>query len=494
MTLNTTIYRLINTIILLSLSATLTAGPWIETGDARLRHHIQLLADRHIITVPITTWPLMWSGVANDIQQANTSQLDQQTLWSLRYVRFAFQQQTGKNLRVNGEITVGNDINALRTFSDNRREKAEAKAAIDWLGDKLAVHLVANYSDDPDDGDDYRVDGSYLSYQLGNWALAAGAIDRWWGPAWHNGLILSNNARPIPGLSLQRNHSKAFKSRWLSWIGPWQATAFAGQLESERAIPDAYLLGGRINFKPSPNLEIGLARTAQWGGEGRPQNGSTLKDLILGNDNRGDDDIDQSNEPGNQLASVDLRYSFASNHSSNAIYGQFTGEDESQGMPSRGIVQLGLESSFLYRDIQHRIILEASDTTASSYSDDRPNYAYEHAIYKDGYRYKGRPIGASMDNDSRQITLAADHYLANGHQLSWSIASLKINSDNTNVAATGGSRFGDGVDLKTASLSYHLPVSDHWLISAGLHYASESYFYNNQELESGGNVTLKFKY
>ena len=127
MTLKTAIYRLINTIILLSLSATLTAGPWIETGDARLRHHIQLLADRHIITVPITTWPLMWSGVANDIQQANTSQLDQQTLWSLRYVRFAFQQQTGKNLRVNGEITVGNDVNACTPLAIAAAKKPKPK-------------------------------------------------------------------------------------------------------------------------------------------------------------------------------------------------------------------------------------------------------------------------------------------------------------------------------------------------------------------------------
>ena len=493
MILNATIYRLIHIVALLGLSSALTAGPWIETGDARLRHHIQLLADRHIISVPITTWPLMWSGIASDLRQANTAQLDQQTLWSLRYVRFAFQQQTGKNLRLDGEIKAGNDINALHTFSDNRREKAEAKASIDWLGDNLAVHLVANYVDITGDSDNYRADGSYLSYKLGNWALTAGAIDRWWGPAWHNGLIISNNARPIPGLSLQRNHSRAFESRWLSWIGPWQATFFAGQLESERTIPDAYLLGARINFKPSPNIEMGLARTAQWGGQGRPQNASSLKDLILGNDNRGDDGIDQNNEPGNQLASVDLRYSFVLNQSSNAIYGQFTGEDESQGMPSRGMLQLGLESSFLYQNSQHRIILEASDTTASSYSDDRPNYAYEHGIYRDGYRYKGRPIGASIDNDSRQITLAADHYLANGHQLSWSITSLAINKDNTNALAAGGSRFGNGVDLKTASLSYHLPVSDHWLVSAGLRYASESYFYHNQELESGCHVTFKFK-
>jgi len=51
--------------------------------------------------------------------------------------------------------------------------------------------------------------------------------------------------------------------------------------------------------------------------------------------------LDGSNEPGNQQASVDMRYSFATANLSNAIYFQFTGEDEAGGLPSRGIIQLG---------------------------------------------------------------------------------------------------------------------------------------------------------
>ncbi|MGB2272194.1 MAG: capsule assembly Wzi family protein, partial [Pseudomonadales bacterium] len=408
-------------ILIVNLLGAVHAGPFMKVGDERLRHHIQLLADKKIITVPITTWPLMWSGVIDDVMSVDYAQLNEQTLWSVQYVKHAFAQQTGGAFRFNSRIAAASEVNVLKHFSSEQFEQTELKTSVDWMGNRLAVHLEGAYVEDPLDGKTWRADGSYISYSLGNWAVNIGAIHRWWGPGWHSSLTLSNNARPMPGLSLQRNQSDAFHFKtpllsWLSWLGPWQFTSMANRLESSRHVPNAYFLGARFSFKPLNNLEVALSRTAQWGGEGRPQSLSSLKDLILGDDNRGSGDIaiDGSNEPGNQQASLDMRYHFALAKLNNALYFQFTGEDEAGGLPSRGIVQLGLESSFMYRDMQHRLILEAIDTASESYSEKRFNYAYEHGIYKSGYRYRQRPIGASVDNDSRYITLAMDHYLVNG--------------------------------------------------------------------------------
>ena len=483
-------------VLAFNIFSSVSAAPWVDSGDQRLRHHIQLLADKNIITVPITTWPLMWSGVINDVRRADHSQLSEESLWSLHYVKHAFARQTEGPLRFNAQLSAGENTQAVKYFGDARRETTEAKASIDWMNDKLAVHLAAGYAEQPLDGDKWRADGSYISYALGNWALTAGAVDRWWGPGWHSSLTLSNNARPIPGLSLQRRNSDAFKSAWLSWIGPWQFTSIAGQLESDRHIPDAYFLGARISFKPFNNLELALSRTAQWGGEGRPQSLSSLKDLIIGNDNRGDSGIslDGSNEPGNQQASIDARYNFSLAQTTNAMYFQFTGEDEAGGLPSRGLVQLGLESSFLYRNMQHRFVFEASDTSSESYSTKRPNYAYEHFIYKSGYRYKQRPIGASIDNDSRLLTLSADHYLANGKQLSWSLSNVDLNVDGTNVSAPSGSVYGQGAAVKMATVQYTLPLSEYWQASFIVRHTSESFVFNNDVLDSGASLVLDFRY
>ena len=105
---------------------------------------------------------------------------------------------------------------------------------------------------------------------LGNWMLAAGAMDRWWGPGWDGSLILSSNARPIPSLSLQRSFAEAPPQRWLRWVGPWTMSVLMGEMESDRAVPNALFFGWQLTFRPLPHLEIGLERTAQWCGDDRP--------------------------------------------------------------------------------------------------------------------------------------------------------------------------------------------------------------------------------
>ena len=476
-------------------SAPSIAGPWVDAGDARLRHHIQVLADKGIIKSPITTWPLMWASIAKDINTAQVKSLDPATYWSLSHVKFAYKQQS-RTLSLAASATARSDVNPISSFGNKQREQNEATAEIDWLGERFAARLTANYSNDPLDGDEFRADGSYLAFTLGNWAFSAGAIDRWWGPGWHSSLILSTNARPLPSVALQRLESSAFETPWLSWFGTWQFNAFAGQLESERHIPDPYLIGMRFSFKPAAQWEIGLSRSMQWGGEGRPQSWDSFVDLLTGKDNRGSGGIaaDGSNEPGNQLAGVDIRYHFSWGASQNAAYIQFIGEDEAGGTPSRGMFQLGFENSFVLNDIQHRFILEVIDTRLDAHSDPIYNSAYEHSIYQSGYRYKSRPIGASVDNDTQEITFSAQHYIDNGHQINWSISLIDINRDNSNRSSPGGSVFGTGANTTYVLASYKLPISKYWMAEAGINYSSETLIYNGEALDDGGYFALRFKY
>ena len=153
------------------LSSVSQASPWLDSGDNRLRHHIQLLADKNIITVPVTTWPLMWSDVIRDVSAVKPAQLDEQSFWSLRYVNHAFDRQSAEDVRLNASLALGNEVNALKGFSDNRREKAETKASIDWQGERLAFQLAATHADNSLGGNTLRADGSFISYRLGNWAL-----------------------------------------------------------------------------------------------------------------------------------------------------------------------------------------------------------------------------------------------------------------------------------------------------------------------------------
>ena len=420
---------------------TVQAAPWVDPGEEQLRHHVQVLADAGVIRAPITTWPLSWGAIATDLELAGESRLNASEQWSLAYVKF-YLQRARNRFNLYARAGAAADPVVIRDFASDQREQYEMQGQLDWTGDHLAARLALTWAPDATDGKDYRFDGSYVSGLLGNWAVTAGAIDRWWGPSWQSSLILSNNARPVPGVSLHRQGAQAFETPWLSWIGPWTLTMFAGQLESDRAVPNAKLLGARLAIKPLSSLELGFSRTAQWGGDGRPQDWDSFWNATIGNDNGDTEEVSGANDPANQLGAVDLRWNFSLLKTQSAFYLQYVGEDESGGFPSRGMDLAGLETAFSTRSVFHRFALEYADSMAGAHSGKRPNVAYEHSTYLSGYRYYGRNMAPSLDNDTRTVSLQADHYFTAGSQLSWRLAKLDINRDGLNRGgAFGGSPF-----------------------------------------------------
>ncbi len=385
------------------------AGPLIPAGNAALRADIALLADHGIVTGPVTTWPLAWAPILADLREVDgDTPVPRHVRRAAERVLAAARRETGRGeARFSAALAGAAEPSRIRSFSGMPRESAEAGAGFDWTGDRLTVELSAQVVASPDDGEALRADGSLVGAALGNFIVAASTLDRWWGPGWDGSLVLSNNARPIPALTIDRTGTDAFDTRWLSWIGPWDLSVMMGRMESGRVVPDALFFGLRFTARPLPSLEIGLTRTAQWCGEGRPCRFSTFVDLLAGRDNTGDDGIGADNEPGNQLAGVDLRWSLAPLGLPLALYGQFIGEDEAGGFPSRYLAQAGVEGAGAGGvHWSYRWFAEMTDTSCGFYeSDDNFNCAYNHGIYQTGYRYRGRAVGHGADNDARLLSL-----------------------------------------------------------------------------------------
>ncbi len=397
------------------------AGPSIATGDIALRHDIQRLADAGVIKGTVSTWPLAWAPIAADLREVdNEAELPPAILQSLLRVRARAEREMRiDEFRLHGAASVAEQPTRMRAFQHTPRETAEISGGIAWTGDWLSVELNGQLVDSPADGEDFRADGSQLAVIIGNFSISANTLDRWWGPGWDGSLILGNNARPIPALSIDRNFTDAFSSKWLSWLGPWDLAVHFGRFESDRHVPDARFFGMRFNFRPIPSLEIGLSRTAQWCGEGRPCGFDTFVDLLLGKDNVGDAGIDAGNEPGNQLAGFDLRWSGRIFARAFAIYGQLIGEDEAGGFPSHYLGQFGMElSGTLGTRWSYRWFGEFAGTSCAFHqSTEIFNCAYNHGIYQTGYRYRGRALGHAADNDARLLSTGL--ILADAQETQW---------------------------------------------------------------------------
>ncbi len=444
--------RLILITLLFSLSSEIKAEPWLDTRDAWLRADIEYLSDIGVIKVPISTWPLMWAPILNDLNNVNIDNLSESELRVFKRVKRKGRFETKLDTHSYLSLKAGNQGKILRHFGDDRREKAEITSKTTGVSKNFAWNIEATRALDPIDGEEQRLDNSYLAAVWGNWVVSLGAQERWWGPGWDSSLILSNNARPIPAISVQRNYSDPFESKWLSWIGPWTFNAFAGQLESHRFVPHAKLLGMSVNFKPLDSLEVGLRRTAQWAGRGRPNDLGSFFDLLIGRDNcdelSGGCGADRSNEPGNQLAGFDFKWRLPKKIGS--FYGQLIGEDEAGYLPSRKIHQIGYQKAFILDDLNITSFFEYSDTE----NEFAPDITYNNGIYRTGYRTEGRSIGSTYDNDTSSLSIGLLATHKNGkYKLRFS--SIDMNSDGSSGNHSLSSEF---VSFYRIELKYQKPL------------------------------------
>ncbi|MGD8341537.1 MAG: capsule assembly Wzi family protein, partial [Gammaproteobacteria bacterium] len=302
----------------------LNAEPFIAPGRAELRIDLQQLADEGVIDAPITAWPLSWQSLVADLENADLGSMSPETRAAFDRVatELGFAELTHRFLP-HVRIGIASEPIAVRSFASTPRAEGELEAGISYTGNRFSYNL--NLMRAWDSPDDWRADGSYIGFALDEWSVVAGLPERWWGPGMQGSLILSTNARPLPQIGVQRLSANGFDRPWLRWIGPWSMTSFIGQFDDDRVVNDALLFGLRLTARPLPQLEFGLSRAAQLCGDGRPCGGSQFFDMLTGRDNAGRRGLSKDEEPGNQLAGFDFRWSFA--NLPFAAYMQWIGED-----------------------------------------------------------------------------------------------------------------------------------------------------------------------
>jgi hypothetical protein len=431
-------------LLLLCFHAGAFAGPWLEPGDVFLRANVERLSRTGAITAPVTSWPIPLRSIGGRFGFA-------QTPGDLTATRLdAAIQGARRPMSAALEGGIATDEPLVRHFSDSMRGSSQLSAFAERVEGRTAVKLALSRTVSDDDAQLWRLDGSYAAGLLGGWAVRAGATPRWWGPGWDSALVLSTNARPVPAIALERMDALPFETPWLSWIGPWRFETFLGQLESDRDFAHALLWGARFEARPLPWLEVGVSRAAQWGGRGRPGGLSTFGDVILGTrENTG-----TLQEPGNQIAAFDARVSGRLGGNTVSVYGEYPGEDESGRLPAKRFWLAGATLDGVTTGVNWLVFIEASDTMVR----DLPNTAYEHFIYVNGYRYRGRTIGSTFDNDSRTASFGAVLQWPGRVGLHAVLRRLELNRDGTNLAAPGGNPLtAQHQVLRNASIEIRVP-------------------------------------
>jgi len=316
-------------------------------------------------------------------------------------------------LNSNEDFYIENDKG--QTYSDGSNVRA-GFSSHGVIANHLAFYLNPEfrYSKGQFSGNDSRVTllEGYGKLEGFNLELEAGRDSLWWGTGFHGSLIMTDNAKPFDLIKLS-NPTPVLLPWVFKYLGLFKFVAFWTQLEKDRYIPDAELMGFRVDIKPFPFLDIGASRTIMLGGKG-PQAPKGVSELSMGDWIKVLSGRNISGELNtNQIAGLDARFHFpfldrwTSLLKSVDVWGELYGEDQAGEFPSRDGYVMGMRLGDILLTGKTDLILEYATNVVEKY----PNIWYTHSVYRTGYRYYGRVMGHDMGSEARDFFVRLEHYL-----------------------------------------------------------------------------------
>ncbi len=373
--------------------------PW--TPDLSARHAIELLVDEVGLELTTSQWPLPRDAVERALDE-----LPARLAPALDEARDRVRRELARSDASELSLTLRGSQETLAGFGDDATPGSSvgvrsATLKAPWLAAQLGARN--DRAGGAQGGAKFRLDDTALVTEALGVQAQAWSHRSWWGPGWQSSLVLGSNAPALSGVGVQRASASRSDSPWLSWLGPWSAEMFLAQTEDVSDPANPYLMGQRLTVRPFSNLEIGLTRTAQWGGRGRSQTWKSFARMLAGTGVNADTPDAQPLDPANEMAGYDLRLRCPTGVRC-AGYAQLIGEDRAGLWPSRFLGLYGIES--WSADGRERWFAEYTETACRTPigRSGLKNCAYRNYAYPQGYTDAGRWMGAGVGPDSKLLT------------------------------------------------------------------------------------------
>ena len=252
----------------------------------------------------------------------------------------------------------------------------------------------------------FRLLDSYLSLNLRSWQFSFGKQSLWLGPT-QDPFLWSNNAEPLWLFRVDQTIDKELPG-FLKLLGTYRSEIWVGKLTGQhyvslengttvssvgRSLDKQPMVNGiKVNFKPTPNFEFGVGRTALWGGPGFPITVRTTERSFFAVGNAAGVGID----PGDRRSTFDFSYRIPGLRKWLTLYEDSFVEDEISpiGYPRRAAHNPGIYLSQLpgLRRLDFRA--EAAYTNLPGLIElTTGGFFYFNVRYLDGYTNKGNIIG-----------------------------------------------------------------------------------------------------
>jgi membrane-associated phospholipid phosphatase len=247
--------------------------------------------------------------------------------------------------------------------------------------------------------DQFRLLDTYAAVKADGWNLSFGKQSLWWGPGEGGALLFSDNAEPI--YTFRASHTPLELPWIFRRLGLVKFDLFFGKLSGNEFPPRPLIHGERISFKTTPNWEIGIERTTEFGGVGRALTVGAIWESYVAT--KSSFEYPASRNPGKRTIGLDFSYRlphvrhwltlyaeglvpesnpFNVDMSKNPIY-----------FPARTAVRSGMYIPRLPRLPKLDFRVEAVYTDPPTPRSRSGDYVYWDAFYHDLYTNKNNLIG-----------------------------------------------------------------------------------------------------
>jgi hypothetical protein len=287
-----------------------------------------------------------------------------------------------------------------------------------------------------------RLLDSYISLNIKGWQTSFGKQTLWTSST-RDPFLWSNNAEPMYMLRVDQTKPSVLPSIF-KYLGPLRTEYWVGKLTGEhfvdtqdgniavslgRSLAKQPMVNGiKLNFKPTPNFEFGVGRTALFGGPDFPITFHTVKlDLTSSHNAQG-----RGNDPGDRRSTVDYSYRIPGLRNWLTFYGDAFVEDEISpiGYPRDAANTAGLYLSRVPLIPHLDMRVEGGYTNLPGFL--QPPFGgffYWNTRYLDGYTNKGNIIGdASLGRQGIGLRAESTYWFASDKTIQLGYRSNQVDS------------------------------------------------------------------
>jgi hypothetical protein len=287
----------------------------------------------------------------------------------------------------------------------------------------------------------FRLLEANLSYRLLNHEISFGKSDHWFAPTVGGAFTYSNNAENIYAFQIDR--TEPLEIPLLSRLtGPFRYDFFVGSLKGHTDPNDPWMHIEKINFKPTPNVELGFERTVIWGGKGHePINLKSFLRSFFSTSAVTPAQKMTPQDPGARFASFDFSWRIPwLNHWLTLYTDSFLHDDISPiDAPRHAAVRPGLFLSRIPGIPRLDLRFEGVNTDPETSRSEGGNYLYTEFIQVQGYTNKGYIMGDAIGREAQGGQAWLTYHLSPREMIQTSFRHAKVADDFVPLGTTQNS-------------------------------------------------------